>query len=46
MLGLYEDFNPRFVRKYAHLAQVIQESVSGYVRDVKGGKFPSKEESY
>jgi 3-methyl-2-oxobutanoate hydroxymethyltransferase len=46
MLGLYEDFNPRFVRKYAHLAKVVQESVSEYVKDVKGGKFPSKEESY
>lgn len=46
MLGLYEDFNPRFVRKYAHLAQTIQESVSSYVKDVKAGKFPSKGESY
>lgn len=46
MLGLYEDFNPRFVRKYAHLAQSIRESVSNYVKDVKSRKFPSKEESY
>ena len=46
MLGLYEDFNPRFVRKYAHLAKSIQDSVSGYVKDVKAWKFPSKEESY
>jgi len=46
MLGLYEDFNPRFVRKYAHLSKAIQESVDSYVRDVKAGKFPSKEESY
>jgi 3-methyl-2-oxobutanoate hydroxymethyltransferase len=46
MLGLYEDFNPRFVRKYAHLARTIEESVAQYVKDVKGKKFPSKEESY
>jgi len=46
MLGLYEDFNPRFVRKYAHLAQAIQEYIGAYVKDVKGKKFPSKEESY
>jgi 3-methyl-2-oxobutanoate hydroxymethyltransferase len=46
MLGLYEDFNPRFVRKYAHLAQAIQDAVGGYVKDVKAAKFPSKEESY
>ncbi len=46
MLGLYEDFNPRFVRKYALLAQSIQDSVAHYVKDVKERKFPSKEESY
>jgi len=46
MLGLYEDFNPRFVRKYAHLTQSIQDSVSNYVKDVKEAKFPSKDESY
>jgi 3-methyl-2-oxobutanoate hydroxymethyltransferase len=46
MLGLYEDFNPRFVRKYAHLAKAIQESVGTYVTDVKNRKFPSKTESY
>ena len=46
MLGLYEDFNPRFVRKYTHLAKAIEESVSGYVKDVKERKFPSKGESY
>ncbi|HTP12403.1 MAG TPA: 3-methyl-2-oxobutanoate hydroxymethyltransferase [Bacteroidota bacterium] len=46
MLGLYEDFNPRFVRKYARLAQTIRESVSHYVKDVKERKYPSKEESY
>lgn len=46
MLGLYEDFNPRFVRKYAHLAQDIQNAVSHYVKDVKATRFPSKEESY
>lgn len=46
MLGLYEDFNPRFVRKYAHLAKAIQDSVGSYVKDVKTGKFPSREESY
>ncbi len=46
MLGLYEDFSPRFVRKYARLAQTIEESVSHYVKDVKDRKYPSKEESY
>jgi 3-methyl-2-oxobutanoate hydroxymethyltransferase len=46
MLGLYEDFNPRFVRRYANLAEAMRESVRKYVNDVKQGDFPSKEESY
>jgi 3-methyl-2-oxobutanoate hydroxymethyltransferase len=46
MLGLYEDFNPRFVRKYAHLAKAIHESVGSYVDDVKNRKFPANKESY
>jgi 3-methyl-2-oxobutanoate hydroxymethyltransferase len=46
MLGLYEDFNPRFVRRYAKLADSIRNAVSGYVKDVKSDKFPSKAESY
>ncbi len=46
MLGISEDFNPRFVRKYAHLAGEIQKAVSQYVKDVKARNFPSKDESY
>lgn len=46
MLGLYEDFNPRFVRKYAHLSKTVEDAVGNYVKDVKDGKFPSKTESY
>jgi 3-methyl-2-oxobutanoate hydroxymethyltransferase len=46
MLGLYEDFHPRFVRHYAHLAETIRQSVGGYVKDVKEEKFPAQKESY
>jgi 3-methyl-2-oxobutanoate hydroxymethyltransferase len=46
MLGLYEEFRPRFVRRYAELAQTIRASVQKYVRDVKREDFPSKQESY
>jgi len=46
MLGLYEDFRPRFVRYYAHLAETIRQSVGGYVKDVKEEKFPAEKESY
>jgi 3-methyl-2-oxobutanoate hydroxymethyltransferase len=46
LLGLYEDFHPRFVRRYANLADAIRRAVSGYVNDVKRKKFPAPSESY
>jgi 3-methyl-2-oxobutanoate hydroxymethyltransferase len=46
MLGLTRDFNPRFVRRYLSLADSIGEAVGAYVGDVRGGTFPSEDESY
>jgi 3-methyl-2-oxobutanoate hydroxymethyltransferase len=46
MLGLYEEFKPRFVRRYVELAQTIRAAVGRYVGDVKNNNFPSKSESY
>lgn len=45
-LGLTTDFNPRFVRRYAHLAETITEAVQAYVEDVRARAFPAEEESY
>jgi hypothetical protein len=46
MLGLFEEFQPRFVRRYARLAATVREAVSGFVRDVRSGDFPSSGESF
>lgn len=46
LLGLYEDFKPRFVRRYANLADTIRTGVKSYVDDVKQKKFPDQKESY
>jgi len=46
MLGLLENFNPRFVRKYDQLASKIRDASRAYVNDVKSGSFPSPDESY
>jgi len=46
MLGLYTKFHPRFVRRYAQLAETMTEAFSRYVEDVKAGDFPSTDESY
>ncbi|GIV60881.1 MAG: hypothetical protein KatS3mg043_1970 [Rhodothermaceae bacterium] len=45
-LGLTTDFNPRFVRRYARLDQVITDAVQAYIQDVRDRAFPSDEESY
>lgn len=45
-LGLTTDFNPRFVRHYANLAETITEAVQNYISDVRTRTFPSEEESY
>ncbi len=46
MLGLTTDFNPRFVRRYAHLAETITDAVAGYLNDVRSQRFPDESESY
>lgn len=46
MLGLNTQFHPRFVRRYARLAEVMTEAFSHYREDVKAGTFPAAKESY
>jgi 3-methyl-2-oxobutanoate hydroxymethyltransferase len=46
ILGLFEDFKPKFVRRYAELGNQIKKVCQNYLNDVKSGKFPSEEESY
>lgn len=46
MLGLNVDFHPRFVRRYASLADEIAKAVKSYIADIKSSKFPSDDESY
>jgi 3-methyl-2-oxobutanoate hydroxymethyltransferase len=46
MLGVFEAFTPRFVKKYANLAEEIMRAMEAYVRDVKESKFPENEHTY
>jgi len=46
ILGLFEEFKPKFVRRYAELGKEIRRACERYREDVKSGKFPSDEESY
>lgn len=46
MLGLFEEFTPSFVRKYAGLAGTIREAATQYIEDVRSRSFPSEDESF
>ncbi|TNE77629.1 MAG: 3-methyl-2-oxobutanoate hydroxymethyltransferase [Bacteroidetes bacterium] len=46
MLGINNEFNPRFLRKYHNLYQEMLGSFHRYIEDVKSGDFPNEEESY
>ena len=46
MLGLYTRYHPRFVRRYAEVADVMRGAFEHYVRDVRADEFPTPEESY
>jgi 3-methyl-2-oxobutanoate hydroxymethyltransferase len=46
MLGLFQAFTPKFVKKYANLAEVITNAMKEYVADVKELKFPEDKHVY
>lgn len=46
LLGLFEDFKPKFVRRYADLAVKMRDAFQRYRNDVKNGQFPTREESF
>ena len=46
MLGITQEFKPRFLRQYADLSTVIGDAVGNYINDIKSGEFPNDKESY
>lgn len=46
MLGLNKDFSPRFLRRYEDLNSKMTDAVGQYIKDVKTGDFPNKDEQY
>jgi 3-methyl-2-oxobutanoate hydroxymethyltransferase len=46
MLGLNEQFTPKFLKHYGQLGQTVREAVRAYASDVREGKYPSKEHSF
>lgn len=46
MLGINNEFSPRFLRKYANLYDIMTEAVKNYIEDVRSGDFPNQNEQY
>ncbi|MFW9962531.1 MAG: 3-methyl-2-oxobutanoate hydroxymethyltransferase [Candidatus Sifarchaeia archaeon] len=46
MLGLFENFKPKFVKKYANVRDLIKTAVTEYSAEVRDGKFPDDEHSF
>jgi len=46
MLGLFEEFTPKFVKKYMDGASLVKEAVSNYSKEVKNGTFPNEIHTY
>lgn len=46
MLGINQGFSPRFLRRYANLAEDITRAVQTYIEDVKTQDFPNEKEQY
>jgi 3-methyl-2-oxobutanoate hydroxymethyltransferase len=46
MLGVTNEFSPRFLRRYADLHAIMTDAFTRYIADVKSGSFPSEKEGY
>jgi len=40
MVGYYDDFTPKFVKKYCNISKILTDAYTEYVKDVKSGAFP------
>lgn len=46
MLGMFSDFTPKFVKKYANVGEVMKDAFKGYIDEVKEGSFPEEKHTY
>jgi 3-methyl-2-oxobutanoate hydroxymethyltransferase len=46
MIGQFQAFTPKFVKKYCNVAEIITKAMSDYCEDVRAGKFPGEEHCY
>ncbi len=46
MLGMFDRFVPKFVKRYANIKETAVKAISQYKQEVESGKFPSDKESF
>lgn len=46
MLGMFSDFTPKFVKRYANVGEVMREAFSNYAAEVASGAFPTEDHTY
>lgn len=46
MLGMFSDFTPKFVKRFANVGEVMKEAFKSYIEEVGTGVFPAKENGY
>lgn len=46
MLGMFNDFVPKFVKQYANLGTAIKEAVGSYISEVQNGNFPEEKHTF
>jgi len=46
LVGLNSEFNPRFLRRYVNLDEIMSNAIKAYIKDVKSLDFPNKDEQY
>ena len=46
MLGMFSDFTPKFVKRYAETGKIMTEAFKGYISEVKAGTYPEAKHTY
>ena len=46
MLGITQEFSPRFLRRYLDMGEQMKRAIGNYVQDVRSRDFPNEEEQY
>lgn len=46
MLGMFSDYKPKFVKKFADVGSIMTQAFSDYIKEVKNGTFPAEEHTF